>query len=282
MLASCDKSYKYVEIIDEKSMFDDSYESKQEEPEQITAKNDSIAYIKAFEKFCISVKVWRDMAKKGMVLATVPKDFKIYNQYGKEVYVGISNKILDSIQSEIMGLGSSFTEYQENETENHIIDTLKVEELSPLFNFKKDEFDPNGITWIKPKTAPKYTNRNGIYCYFSKDNFGVSNFRFRIQYHDDDWLFIEKYQFSIDGKAYEYIPVNVERDSGNGGMIWEWSDERVSTYNDKEILEALSNANVAKIKFIGSQYYDIRTITRKELQSIKNAIDLFKAMGGVL
>ena len=41
---------------------------------------------------------------------------------------------------------------------------------------------------------------------------GVSNFRLRIQYYSDDWLFIRKYQFSIDNKAYEFIPNNVETD----------------------------------------------------------------------
>ena len=43
-----------------------------------------------------------------------------------------------------------------------------------------------------------------------------SNLRFRIQYYADDWLF-NKVQFSIDGKAYEYIPSDTERDCGYGG-----------------------------------------------------------------
>jgi hypothetical protein len=115
-----------------------------------------------------------------------------------------------------------------------------------------------------------------------KDIDGVSNFRLRIQYYSDDWLFIRKYQFSIDNKAYEFIPNNVETDSGNGGYIWEWCDENIHSNNDIELIKALSNAKTAKIKFIGRQYHDIKTISQKQIKGIKDAVNLYLAMGGSL
>ena len=93
-------------------------------------------------------------------------------------------------------------------------------------------------------------------------------------------MFIKKYGFSIDGDAYEFTPKNVETDSGNGGKIWEWVDIPVTNQNLKNIVNALSKAKTVKIKFYGTQYYDVRTVTSKEIQSIFDTIELYKAMGG--
>lgn len=151
-----------------------------------------------------------------------------------------------------------------------------VKKLSKLATFRKDEF--KGITWVEPKGKPAYRNRNGIYCYFSKEGSEVSNFRFVIQYLSDDWLFIEDYRFVIDGKSYTYTPMKVDRDNGDGD-IWEWSDEKVSD-RDLELIEALANAKTAKIRFEGSQYYKVKAITTAQLKSIKDMLSLYKAMGG--
>lgn len=88
-----------------------------------------------------------------------------------------------------------------------------------------------------------------------------------------------KVQFSIDGNAYEYIPNNTETDNRDGGMIWEWFDENLSV-KDKNLIEAIANAKNAKMKFIGRQYYDIKTISQQQILDIKRALDLYRAMGG--
>jgi hypothetical protein len=120
---------------------------------------------------------------------------------------------------------------------------------------------------------------NGIYCYFQTENNIPSNLRFRVQYHADDWLFISRIQFSIDGKAYDYIPSDVETDSGNGGRIWEWFDESLDS-SDKELIDALANAKSAKMKLIGKQYHDIKAITTEQINSIKRTLEMYNAMGG--
>lgn len=252
--------------------------------ESISAKNDSIAYLKAFEKFCISLKAWEDMKDKGMTLIDVPTEFKIVDNHGNEITPYIDKAVLDSIENRIMSLGNTMdgilSEAKEIQEQAEVkIDSTKIEKLLPLFTVKKDEFDPQGKTWIIPKNAPKYVNQNGMFCYFMKIGDDVSNFRFQIQYYADDWLFIRKYQFSIDGVAYEFIPNNVERD--HDSTIWEWCDEEMIG-SDAAIIKALSNAKEAKIKFVGRQYHKIKNISKKELQSIKNTVDLYIAMGGVL
>ncbi len=52
--------------------------------------------------------------------------------------------------------------------------------------------------------------------------------------------------FLLTIKAYEFIPNNVETDSGNGGYIWEWCDENIHSNNDIELIKALSNAKLQK------------------------------------
>ena len=100
-----------------------------------------------------------------------------------------------------------------------------------------------------------------------------------MQYYSDEWLFFNRVQFSIDGKAYEYVPLNTETDNGDGGYIWEWFDESI-TNSDKDLISALSNAKSAKMKLIGRQYFDIRTISKDQIKNIKRTLDLYKEMGG--
>ena len=115
--------------------------------------------------------------------------------------------------------------------------------------------------------------------YFGVQEEKPLSLRFRIQYYAEDWLFFKKVQFSIDDNAYEYIPSDTETDSGYGGKIWEWFDEPLNM-NDKELIYALVNANSAKMKFIGRQYFDIKTITKEQMNDIKRALELYHAMGG--
>ncbi len=284
LLCSCvNKQYTYVETVSEPSLLGNSYSEKEKEPFVINAMNDSLAYIKAYEKFCMSQQACEMVKKKyGSEYLSIPLRFVLYDTDNNKVEPFVSTETLDSIKARIINLASNSIAYENtgDKYENSVgADSVKIKELSPSFNFKKDEFDPRGIVWIEPISAPKYTNRNGIYCYFAQIDGVAQNFRLRIQYMADDWLFIRKYQFSIDGKAYEYIPSGtVERDN-DGGLIWEWSDEKISYIGDVELVEALANAKTAKIKFIGSQYHDIRTITPNEIKAIKETLDLYHAMG---
>lgn len=151
-----------------------------------------------------------------------------------------------------------------------------VAQLSKLASFRKDDFD--GVTWIKPKSRPSY--ENGLYCYFSQQGEQASNFRFFIQYYADDWLFIKSYRFIVDGVTYDYVPNKVDRDNGSGS-IWEWSDKHVGV-EDMPLIKALAYAKTAKVRFEGSQYYKDRIITAAQLKTIRNMLELYTGMGGVL
>ena len=291
IVTSCQNKhqYKYVEICEQESLTG-GVSMKELEEEVIDAATDSIAYLRAYEKFCISLKVYQDMKASEIKMYSVPKDFKLIDDKNRDISkkITFANKHIkeEEVRSRILRLKSSLSEITGNskadvKTSNSVpvIDSVKVKSLEKLFRIKEDEFSNNNKKWYTPRTAPLYANANGIYCYFQTE-FGIpSNFRFRIQYYNDDWLFFNRVQFAIDGKAYEYVPVDTETDVGDGGHVWEWFDEAVST-SDKELINALANAKNAKMKLIGRQYHDTKIISQSQLSAIRNTLELYNAMGG--
>lgn len=290
VFTSCNKRYKYVEVIEDMSAYG-TKEIKEKEPKTISATNDSVAYLDAFQKFCISVKVTKDIKKTLGTIYSTPLKFKLLNSNGEDianrVFFFDKLKLEKEIENRIFSMGNSIQESVDNnkkkEAENskdaNKVDSVKVKELERFFVLKRDEFSNNNLIWYKPKTAPQYTNMNGIYCYFQTENGVPSNLRFRFQYFADNWLFFSKIQFSIDSRAYEFTPSETETDSGDGGHIWEWFDESLRD-SDKELIYALSNAKSAKIKIIGKQYYDTKTISQTQIKSFKQTLELFEALGG--
>ncbi|MDR0511196.1 MAG: hypothetical protein LBH06_08915 [Rikenellaceae bacterium] len=159
------------------------------------------------------------------------------------------------------------------------IDSLKVNSLPEFFKKNKDEFSSDGLTWYKHINSPKYhSSRSGIYCYFGIRNNKPMYLRLVVQYCSEDWLFFKKIRFSIDDMAFEYIPDEVEHD--NNSTIWEWCDNALIRDNDKLLIRTLSNAKDAKMKFIGSKYYDIKIISKADITAIRQTIEMYEALGG--
>ena len=291
-LFSCDtrKSYKYVELVQEESVFGGTT-SKDKEAKQIKAENDTLAYLEAYENFCISAKVTKDMQSSLGKVYSIPKNFKLYNSKGinikDEVSFASKSTKEKEIEERIFSLENSIQKAVEKTKiekaasfkQSSTIDSAKIKELIKYFRQEKDEYSNNHKIWYQPKSAPQYTNANGIYCYFNTENGVPGSLRFRLQYYADDWLFFSSVRFSIDGNAYEYIPMKTETDNGDGGYIWEWFDEALSD-TDKELIYALSNAKNAKMKLNGRQYYKEKGISQQQISSIKKTLDLYKAMGG--
>jgi len=289
-MTSCMNKYEYVEIVEETLIFG-GVETKEKETKIIRANSDSAAYLEAYKNFCISLKVNNDMKQSLGSTYSTPIDFKLLNDKGidvsKTIFFDSKDKRENEIRESIFSRSNSIQESVENNKKQEVdifnkttkVDSLKVKELTKFFRIKSDEFSNNNKKWYTPKSAPQYTNRNGIYCYFQTENGVPSNLRFRVQYYAEDWLFFSRIQFSIDGKAYDFIPNDTETDSGNGGYIWEWFDQGL-TASDKELIYALANGKNAKMKFIGKQYYNIKTITKEQIKSIKQTIDLYNALGG--
>lgn len=289
LFSSCDKSYKYVETVQQESILGGT-DTKDSEEKIIKAPNDSAAYLEAYKNFCISSKISKDMKQSLGKPFSTPLSFKLYNDKEED----ITNTTLfitrakqeKEIEKQIFSMNNSIQravdENKKEETENFKktakIDSAKIKNLKKYFRNRKDEFSETGKTWYEPKSAPKYVNKNALYCYFQTEDGIPNNLRFKLQYFSDEWLFIQKVQFSIDGKAYEYVPSKTETDNGDGN-IWEWFDESVNA-SDKDLLMALSQAKKAKMKLLGRQYFEIKPITQDQILNIKRTIELYIAMGG--
>ena len=281
----CSSKKEYTCIVKEHvyDLLGSSYSIKDREPKTILAINDSSAYVQSFQHFCICEAVHQKMVNQGFAKSNKPISFSVYDKEGTL----ITDYALSNMESIYDSIKQRTYSYINNDTNASVetnanapkIDSAKIKELLPFFRINKDKFSPEGLTWYKPKDAPQYVNYNGIYCYFAKNTQGRPySLRLKIQYEADDWLFIKTIYFSIGDKAYRYIPENVERDHGEG-RIWEWSDQAFDS-NIKEIIDALIIAPSAEIKFSGSQYYNIKKITNRQIKSIKQTIELYKAMGG--
>ena len=164
----------------------------------------------------------------------------------------------------------------EDESKIDSIDVVKTKELKQYFTEKKDEF--SDVKWVEPKSRPKYTNQNGYCMYFSVNNGVVSNPRFLIQYESDKWLFIKNMIFNIDGENITFTPEKMETDCGNGGRIWEWCDEYAG--NLEPLIKKIAYAKSVKIKLVGKQYYNIKTMSQKQIQYFKYSYEYYKALGG--
>ena len=229
--------------------------------------NDTLAYLTAYRNFRVALK--NDIEEKTI------ESFKVFKEDGTD----ITNVEFSTKEKEEKEINEMFiiSEGGGEQKEGLKKDSTKIKNLEPYFNIEKDEFDIKGTQWIKPKSAPKYVNRNGIYFYFAEANGKIGKLRLRIQYYGDDWLFIQKCIFNIDGFPIEYMPNNVRRD--NDSMIWEWIDEEVTPF-EASLVDALENCNSVKVKFVGKDYSDVRTLSAKEVTDIKKSIELYKAKGG--
>lgn len=184
LLISCEneKKYRYVETVRELKVVGGA-STMEKEKKIISAPSDSAAYIEAYREFCISQKAYSELRKKGMgEYLDVPISFKLYNEKGED----ISNISFDSRLEQEKKLAERFMT-RDNVAGNldgseSMVDSAKIKDLLRYFNVKKDEFDPNGKTWYKPKSAPKYTNQNGIYLYFATLGGRTCPLRFRVQY----------------------------------------------------------------------------------------------------
>lgn len=240
--------------------------------------NDSTAYFYGKLRYEIGVAF-----DKELKLGKETYDFEVLNEQRENIKYNLkAESIADMDKRATEAAKKSGKELKTNlnkpnENQKVIVETPQIIELKKKFRIKKDEFDENNIVWYQPKSSPIYRNSNGFYCYFGTKNGSPYVLRIVHQYSSDDWLFIQSYKFSIDGKAYSYTPSDMKTDNDNG--IWEWSDEVVDS-EIKEILTALINCKSAKIRLEGRQYYDTKTITTSQIKSIKETIELYKLIGG--
>lgn len=179
------------------------------------------------------------------------------------------------------------TDYSKREYNYHQRTLLTKDELKTLeltfknLRMKKNEFTK--FTWYQDKSSPIYVNKNGFVLYFGvRDDGFVTDLKLQIQYYAEDWLFIQSYAFIVDTTNFSlYTFDRVDRDNGDGGMIWEWYDTSVGE-DVMKIIKAISKSKKVKIRFNGRQYYMDKTLTRSEINAVNNVLNIYENIRDIL
>jgi hypothetical protein len=160
-------------------------------------------------------------------------------------------------------LEATLTKYQEE---------LPRYELKVALSKMRSNYDQfKDLTVYKDFSSPIYINKNGFFLYFVESN-GSKDLYLKMQYHDDDWLFIKRAQVIADGERIDLSETSFERD--NNSMIWEWQSVMVFDSDSNGLIlgrndiEKIANAKSAVVRYTGSDYYDERLISTTEKKAM--------------
>jgi len=160
------------------------------------------------------------------------------------------------------------------------LDNTKKEELLQYFDVF--ESTDKTVTWYCPKYCDDYA-----FCFYLY--FGVSNkygtirpLRLKIKYKgglSDGKTTIKKITFTVDGKIFEYLPDPFKYNYENRSLE---SDELIS-YPSRKLINALLTAHKVTIVITPTSSgvkWDETKLSENQILKVKNAIELYKAMGG--
>lgn len=264
-MSSCsiDKEYKYIPV---------STDGKIMTGNTITASSDSAAYYKAIHFFMNDLKNAYMFSS-----STYPYDFIVVDSKKKVIEIDSLKKVewKNAVMKHYFGEDSPS------------VDDKKTQELLPFFETITDKYSESKTTWYVPKEKGKSISPDrywdsssfDFYLYFGTFDNTFSPIHIVIDYTDNDWLFIKKLKFLIDGDVIEYRPQKMKTNTLYGGKISEDSDETVTSSNRK-LINKLLTADSVEVKLEGSKYYREKILSDVQISNIKRTIALYKAMGG--
>jgi hypothetical protein len=152
----------------------------------------------------------------------------------------------------------------------------KLKASLKLMKVKTDKF--NGYKFYRDRTSPYYSDNNAFYLYIGKASKNSQPYLLLIvRYSDDDWLFVDSAEISIDGSVQDLdLGDDWSRDNG-GSSIWEWVEIEPNEAHLLQI-EEIIKAKKAVIRFYGSQYRDDFTITSTQKRALRNVLNAYKAL----
>lgn len=247
------------------------------------------------EKSKVQLEIEKPNAEKLLIKANTYFDNKKFEESKKELRILLKKyPTSNKVQEAKTLLNNANIELDKIKKEEAIIKEeqkkkyeFKIEQATKKMRKKVDDLE--GITWYQDLTSPRFVNYNGFFLYIGGRGYNYPSLRLKIQYKSNEWLFIEKYIIYVDGSTYKTIETeygDVKRDNGNGG-VWEWLDipiekDSEDIINDFDVLRAIINGEDVKIKFIGTQYSKVKTITKTQKNALKNVLEVYKVLGGEL
>jgi hypothetical protein len=141
---------------------------------------------------------------------------------------------------------------------------------------RKVHDDIEETTWYFDPSSPRVLNQNAFFLYFGTKKGSEPGLWLRIQYHGDDWLFINKYVIKCDSESFEVVPEWGEVRRDNYDTVWEWYDCDANDYV-LSMVQAVIASRRARLRYQGADYRKDRDITASEKQALKRVLDAFEA-----
>jgi len=166
---------------------------------------------------------------------------------------------------------SKISKTESQETENYLIVEKDDFKQESIYRDKRGNFHVDFDNILDPQIM--------LDLKFSIPNNSSSAeaLKLTIGYRDNDWLFIGKVTFLIDGQQFEVLG-KFERDHSYG-TIYEWIDKNVEG-DILTLLDKIIHSNSTKVRFTGDQYYKDATIYPEQKEALRNIYNHYKMNGG--
>ena len=176
-------------------------------------------------------------------------------------------------------LSDARTQYDKAKTEAAAKAKEEAETLLKGFQKEADEF--NGVTFYYPKGWDFFDDGSwdATEC-FVRPYLGINGQYVYIvlcyNYSGDDWVFWKNLTFLVDGNKYtksvSYYDISRDND---GGIVWEYYDDLDP---NMDMLRAMAGASEAKVRFAGNDYSYDYTLTKSDLDAIRQTLAAFDAL----
>lgn len=144
-----------------------------------------------------------------------------------------------------------------------------------------------GMSWYYHPSSPKYSNTNGFYLYFGRNENGQFTVMHLVsRYYGSDWLFIKNAWALADGQRltvpqYSMAPSNEWlRDNVDSG-VWESFDADIIKTPDIAIVRKLAESRDVMIRYEGRNYFGDRKVSEKQLAAMRSMIQSYEIITGV-
>ena len=104
--------------------------------------------------------------------------------------------------------------------------------------------------------------------------------RLCVRYCADDPLEFDQMVFTIDGYDYPFYPADPQRETLDGGLYWEYSDDVLREVH-KDLVYALAHSNWVALKLLSARgIHHVKMLTDGQRDDFAHTLDLYRLCGG--
>lgn len=144
----------------------------------------------------------------------------------------------------------------------------EINEIRKQLRRKVDSVE--NVTWLHSKLTPQYISGNVLYCYVGEQS-NTAWLRVIYGFSQDDWVFMDKIIFNIDGSIREILVPYSDRKTDIGNGIVEWVDRLVEP-TDIGFLQSIANSKKTLVKFSGDTKQRSFTVSQNQKNALKQIL----------